>query len=185
MYYLNENQFLKLTLILSLATMSIGTVQAQSAPQIINSTRFVSGGQDNVQGYSDIRSNPNSGNMAISAKSGFVIFNFDHGAGGTFWADGGHKSHAHMSQTGQLTLNNSTLLQSFTVPAIRNTLDANGGIAVGSYANMSYAPTNGMIVSGKVGVGNPNPTQALDVTGNIKLSGSIVSDGDICIGKCQ
>ncbi|WP_205097947.1 hypothetical protein [Candidatus Nitrosotenuis uzonensis] len=37
---------------------------------------------------------------------------------------------------------------------------------------------------GKVGIGNTAPTQALDVTGNIKLTGNIVSNGDICIGNC-
>jgi len=34
------------------------------------------------------------------------------------------------------------------------------------------------------GIGNTNPAEMLDVTGNIKLSGNIVSDGDICIGNC-
>ena len=39
--------------------------------------------------------------------------------------------------------------------------------------------------SGKVGIGTTAPTQALDINGSLKLSGSIVSDGDICIGICQ
>ena len=38
--------------------------------------------------------------------------------------------------------------------------------------------------TGDVGVGKTNPTEALDVEGNIKLSGNIVSNGDICIGTC-
>jgi hypothetical protein len=38
--------------------------------------------------------------------------------------------------------------------------------------------------SGKVGIGTITPTEALDVKGNIKLSGNLVSDGDICIGTC-
>jgi hypothetical protein len=29
------------------------------------------------------------------------------------------------------------------------------------------------------------PEEQLQVEGNIKLSGNIVSDGDICIGKCD
>ena len=37
---------------------------------------------------------------------------------------------------------------------------------------------------GDVGVGKTNPTEALDVDGNIKLSGNIVSNNDICIGNC-
>lgn len=38
--------------------------------------------------------------------------------------------------------------------------------------------------SGNVGIGNLNPTEKLDVNGNIKLSGNILSNGDICIGTC-
>lgn len=36
---------------------------------------------------------------------------------------------------------------------------------------------------GNVGIGTVNPTEKLDVRGNIKLIGNIVSDGDICIGS--
>ncbi len=39
--------------------------------------------------------------------------------------------------------------------------------------------------NGNMGIGTTSPSQALDVKGNIKLSGSVVSDGDICIGTCQ
>lgn len=38
--------------------------------------------------------------------------------------------------------------------------------------------------AGQVGIGLENPTEKLDIKGNIKLSGSIISDGDICIGNC-
>ena len=38
--------------------------------------------------------------------------------------------------------------------------------------------------TGDVGVGKVNPTEALDVDGNIKLNGDIISNGDICIGTC-
>lgn len=37
---------------------------------------------------------------------------------------------------------------------------------------------------GNVGIGNTAPTEKLEVQGNLKLSGSILSDGDICIGHC-
>ncbi len=39
--------------------------------------------------------------------------------------------------------------------------------------------------SGNVGVGTTAPTEKLEVNGNFKLSGNMVSDGDICIGNCQ
>jgi hypothetical protein len=38
--------------------------------------------------------------------------------------------------------------------------------------------------SGNVGIGVSNPTEKLDVNGNIRLTGDIVSPTDICIGSC-
>lgn len=37
--------------------------------------------------------------------------------------------------------------------------------------------------TGNVGIGTTNPDEKLEVVGNLKISGSIVSDGDICIGS--
>ena len=39
--------------------------------------------------------------------------------------------------------------------------------------------------TGFVGIGTTNPSAELEVVGDIKLSGSLISDGDICIGKCN
>ena len=39
--------------------------------------------------------------------------------------------------------------------------------------------------TGNIGVGTANPTEKLEVAGNLKISGNIVSDGDICIGQCN
>jgi len=44
-------------------------------------------------------------------------------------------------------------------------LDVNGGVAVGSYAGHNPAPTNGLIVSGNVGIGTLVPATALDING--------------------
>lgn len=38
--------------------------------------------------------------------------------------------------------------------------------------------------SGNVGIGTSSPSQKLDITGNIRLTGNIVSPNDICIGSC-
>ena len=42
-------------------------------------------------------------------------------------------------------------------------LCVNGGVAVGSYAGANAAPSNGLIVSGNVGIGTPEPQYILDV----------------------
>jgi hypothetical protein len=39
--------------------------------------------------------------------------------------------------------------------------------------------------TGFVGIGTTTPTAELDVVGDIKLSGNLISDGDICIGNCD
>lgn len=39
--------------------------------------------------------------------------------------------------------------------------------------------------NGDVGIGTNTPGAKLDVNGDIKLSGNILSDGNICIGKCS
>ncbi len=42
-------------------------------------------------------------------------------------------------------------------------LAVNGGVSVGSYAGGTTAPSNGLIVSGKVGIGSASPSAALSV----------------------
>jgi len=38
--------------------------------------------------------------------------------------------------------------------------------------------------TGNIGMGTTNPQEKLDVNGNIRLTGNIVSPNDICIGNC-
>ena len=42
----------------------------------------------------------------------------------------------------------------------------------------------GIDSTGNIGIGTVNPDEKLHVIGNIKLTGDIVSDNDICIGTC-
>lgn len=52
-------------------------------------------------------------------------------------------------------------------------LDVNGGVAIGAYAGTQAAPTNGLIVSGKTGLGNiSSPTAILNLGGGTATAGT-------------
>lgn len=66
-------------------------------------------------------------------------------------------------------------------------LGVNGSMSVGTYATTA-APANSLIVSGRIGVGVPAPTQALEVAGSLRISsvGCLVADvtqGVVCGGS--
>jgi len=82
------------------------------------------------------------------------------------------------------TDNNNSIVQG------QNAFDNNRHI---TYQKLGGGPMSGYIVSanfialndGNVGIGTNSPAEALDVVGNIRLTGNIVSPGDICIGLCS
>jgi len=55
-------------------------------------------------------------------------------------------------------------------PAGYNALDIGGSVAIGSYAG-SAGPAQGLIVSGRVGIGVSGPSCSLEVSGTVKASG--------------
>lgn len=53
-----------------------------------------------------------------------------------------------------------------------NAGDFAGGVTIGSsYAAISSAPANGLIIEGNVGIGTASPGSALDIKGTLRLSG--------------
>ncbi len=50
-----------------------------------------------------------------------------------------------------------------------NELDVSGEVAIGTYAGTN-APTNGLLVSGNVGIGTTTPGEKLEVAGNVRLN---------------
>jgi len=59
-----------------------------------------------------------------------------------------------------------------------NKLDVGGGVAIGSYATVNTAPSNGLIVSGNVGIGTTSPGFQLDVVGNLRWKSASYSGGN-------
>jgi hypothetical protein len=62
-----------------------------------------------------------------------------------------------------------------------NGIGAANGLDIQSVGNRSMLRLKPF----SAGFGVTNPTERLEVAGNIKLSGNILSDGDICFGNCQ
>lgn len=56
-------------------------------------------------------------------------------------------------------------------------LTAKGGMAVGTYAGVNAAPSNGLIVSGNVGIGTTTPAAPLDVRSATTETGSVGVNG--------
>jgi len=140
-----------------------------------NAYRFYSGGPDGNATYTDLRTNPGTGNGVISAPSGGLYLNWDHGAGGVIFGNGATAALAYMSAGGHLALGGPI---SFGITSILNALDSFGGIAVGgSYANAFTAPANGAIIQGKVGIGNSSPNGTLDVVTTTDPTGNLTAFG--------
>ena len=129
--------------------LTADSICSTSATILANAYRFYAGSRDGSSAFGDFRTNPDTGNTIISAKLAAIFFNYDHGASGTFWANGSQACYAYMSKTGQLSLGKQ--IAGDIPPSIRNTIDAAGGVVIGStYANLSAAPTNGLLTEGAV-----------------------------------
>jgi len=67
-----------------------------------------------------------------------------------------------------------------------NKLDVAGGMSIGTtYAGVTNAPSNGLLVQGNVGIGISAPTASLDVAGSINIAqgNAIRSNGNWLIGQ--
>jgi hypothetical protein len=62
----------------------------------------------------------------------------------------------------------------------QNSVDIGGNLAIGaSYAGVSVAPLNSMIVQGNVGIGTTNPGAKLEVVGNVKIADGTQGAGKV------
>ena len=82
---------------------------------------------------------------------------------------------------GVLLHSNLTVLGNLGVggfPQASNAMCVSGNASVGRGFATVVAPDDGLIVQGRMGVGKSNPVCALDVDGEVRLSGGIVSIGE-------
>ncbi|MCE2507458.1 MAG: hypothetical protein J4F36_13540 [Nitrosopumilaceae archaeon] len=68
-----------------------------------------------------------------------------------------------------------------------NLIGDTGSVGIGTITPTLHRSgyTNLIGDTGSVGIGTTTPTAELEVVGDIKLSGSLVSDENICIGTCD
>jgi hypothetical protein len=83
------------------ATLTVNGGLTASGPTIVvNAFRFYTGSLDGNKSYVDFRANPTSGNSVISAKSGTLYLNLDHGTGGVSFGNGAAGVTASISAAG-------------------------------------------------------------------------------------
>jgi hypothetical protein len=78
-----------------------------------------------------------------------------------------------IAENGNITIGNlgsGTIITSLTLPTSK--LQVVGNAAIG-YSTATAAPTNGLLVAGNVGIGTTGPTYRLDVSGSVRITGSL------------
>ncbi|MFA6554524.1 MAG: hypothetical protein WCS89_03370 [Candidatus Paceibacterota bacterium] len=77
-----------------------GTFKSSGQSIVADAFRFYTGNSDAGTSYSDFRTNPATGNAILSAKSGAVYFNYDHGNQGVIFSNGSQATVATINSTG-------------------------------------------------------------------------------------
>jgi hypothetical protein len=70
--------------------------------------------------------------------------------------------------SGSASIDGNLVIQ--TGGSMANPLEVRGSAAIGSYAGNNEGPVNGLIVSGNVGIGRPDPEYLLDVAGDMRCN---------------
>jgi len=74
---------------------------------------------------------------------------------------------------GNVGIGTDTPLSKLSIADVSGALGDSAGLAIGNiYANTHSAPTNGMIVEGRAGIGISNPQNTLDISNNLAIGNS-------------
>ncbi len=123
---------------------------------VVSANNGLSVTSNNVQLGGTLSVNPTTitqaGN-ALTVAGGAINLN-NSGSSATTIGNGG---------TGTVVIGNSTGKVGVNQSSPVSQLDVNGGVTVGSYSGTNAAPSNGMIVSGQVGIGNNLPKSSANL----------------------
>lgn len=113
------------------------------------------GYQNNIRnGFSDTFTN---GYNNSTGEVNFLIDVTSTSTGTNALAMGGSSAQFYPGSTGQVSINVAGKTNPNAALAVK------GGVSIGSYAGVNAAPSNGLIVSGDVGIGGASPSAALSV----------------------
>jgi len=116
---------------------------------------------------------PSAQNLVTLRNHGSIEVIFEDTGGGTTWAF--KKTSSDGFSISQLGTGGSEFF-----------IEQGGGIQLGAGGSkiVNIRPDGRVLFSdaGNVGIGVNAPSEALEIDGNLKLSGNIVSDGNLCLG---
>jgi hypothetical protein len=159
---------------------------------LANAFRFYTGGTDGSAAFGDFRTNPATGNSIISAKTGGLYFNYDHGTGGVLFCNGATgvvgtvDASGNANFIGAITQNSNQVLHagnfgSYALPLTGGTVSGlvriNNQLRVGQNTNgTAYIDAyDGYAWFGR----DSNSTGIrIDASGNVNVTGALTQGGN-------
>jgi hypothetical protein len=146
---------------------------------LANAFRFYSGGTDGSTAYGDFRTNPVTGNTILSAKTGSLYFNYDHGTGGVVFSNGAQGTVGNVDASGNanfvgaITQNGSQVLHAANYNSYAPTLTGTGASGTWGISITGNAATVTSVTSSQVTTAlGFTPYNATNPSGYITTAGA-------------